>query len=261
MPRRPRSAAPVTFFHVINRSVRKSPLFSRIHDYREFLGILHDGLQRHPVRLLCYCIMPNHWHLVVGPVNPAHLSKLMHWVSTTHAVRLHLRQKTVGQGPVYQGRFKSHVVQAADELVRVCRYVERNALRAKLVRRAQDWPWCSMSERLRAEQRLPLIRTPFFESAAWVDYVNAVLTPQERLGRPVPEQAETVENRPVPLQNAADQPGVGKRGKQGRGVGRRGDEQETDAHVQRAKHLSVLDTPGALQPREERRHRPALAIK
>jgi REP-associated tyrosine transposase len=198
MPRRPRSAAPVTFFHVINRSARKVPLFARVHEYREFLAVLKEGLKRHPVRLLSYCVMSNHWHLVVGPAHPSQLSKLLHWVTTTHAVRLHLRRKTTGQGPVYQGRFKSHAIQAADELVRVCRYVERNALRARLVRRAQDWPWCSLSERLRAEARLPLVTAPFLESPVWVEYVNAVLTRRERLARPVPKRGRTVENRPVP---------------------------------------------------------------
>ena len=218
MPRRQRSAAPVTFFHVINRSVRKTPLFARARDYGEFLGLLREGLKRHPVKLLAYCLMANHWHLVVGPADPQSLSKLLHWVSTTHAVRLHRRRKTVGQGPVYQGRFKSHIIDAPDQLVRVCRYVERNALRARLVRRAQDWPWGSLAERLGGVPRLPLLRTAFLESAAWVDYVNAVLTPQERLARPVPKTAKTVENRPVPSDHAADAPGVGKGGEQRRRV-------------------------------------------
>jgi len=200
MPRRPRSAAPATFFHVINRSVRKTPLFPRSHDYREFLGLLCEGLKRHPVRLLAFCIMSNHWHLVVGPVDPPQLSKLLHWVSTTHAVRLHLRRKTVGQGPVYQGRFKSHVIDSPDQLVRVCRYVERNALRARLVRRAQDWPWCSLAERLQTEPSLPLVTTPFLASQAWTEHVNAPLTVREQVAMrtPVPKTAETVESTPVP---------------------------------------------------------------
>jgi putative transposase len=267
MPRRPRSAAPETFFHVLNRSARRTALFSRPLEYRDFLGLLHDGLERHPVRLLAYCIMPNHWHLIVGPVNPLHLSKLLHWVTATHARRLHLRRKTVGLGPIYQGRFKSQVIQAADELVRACRYVERNALRARLVRRAQDWPWCSLSARLAAEERLPLVRTPFLESSAWVGYVNATLTPQERLAheacllRPVPESVETVEIRPVPLRDVADEPGVGKGGQKRRGVGGRRHDQQADAHVQGAKHLGVVDAPGALEPREQRRYRPALAVE
>ena len=72
MPRRPRSAAPATFFHVINRSVRKAPLFRARHTtIASFSGLLSEGLKRHPVRLLAFCIMSNHWHLVVGPGAPA----------------------------------------------------------------------------------------------------------------------------------------------------------------------------------------------
>ena len=273
MPRRARSTAPVTFFHVINRSARKVPLFATGRDYRGFLRILRDGLERHPMRLLAYCLMSNHWHLVVGPVDPSDLSRLLHWVTTTHAVRLNLLRKTTGQGPIYQGRFKSHMVCAAADLVRVCRYVERNALTANLVRRSQDWPWCSLSERLGGISKLPLAVTPFLESAAWVDYVNSELTLQERLGKPVPIWPEPVEIRPVPkrpkncgkqahpLDHTTDDPRAAKGGKKGRRIGGRRDEHQTDAHIEGAKHLRVVDLARALKPREDRRHGPAAAIE
>jgi REP element-mobilizing transposase RayT len=58
-----------------------------------------------PARLLAYCAMPNHWHLVMGPIDPKPLSKLMHWVTVTHAVRWHRHHHTTGLGPVYQGRY------------------------------------------------------------------------------------------------------------------------------------------------------------
>jgi len=127
------------------------------------------------VRLVAYCVLPNHFHLVAGPTDPARLSRLMHWVCTTHARRWHSHRQSIGQGPVYQGRFKAVAIQGADELVRVCRYVERNALPAGLVRRAQDWPWCSLSDRLRRSTGLPLVTTPFLEHRGWIDYVNAPL--------------------------------------------------------------------------------------
>jgi putative transposase len=161
MARRPRSALAASYFHVINRSVRKVPIFTRPSDYRAFLTVLRQGLIRHPARLVSYCILSNHWHLVVGPNSIKDLSRLMHWVTVTHSVRWHRRHQTVGQGPVYQGRFKCQPIDATAVLMRVCRYVERNALRAGLVRRAQDWPWCSLSERLRADARLPLVSTSF----------------------------------------------------------------------------------------------------
>lgn len=264
MARRRRGSHGEAYFHVINRSVRKAPLFRRPNDYRAFLEVLRQGLERHPARLISYCVMANHWHLVMGPVDPSRVSKLMHWVTVTHAVRWHHHRNTVGQGPVYQSRFKSFHIEAAAQLMRACRYVERNALRAGLVKRAQDWPWCSLAARLLPQATLPLVSTPFLESDAWIQYVNA---PQqaEELGRPVPKHAKSVENRSDPLYDGAEAPGQftngAERGKNGVGVGGRGDHHQAHAHVERAEHLRVVDLPRALQPAKQRRHRPALAVK
>lgn len=172
MPRRARSQQHANYFHVINRSARRLALFTQPADYRAFLAILREALQEHPVRLIAYTLMPNHWHLVVGPTDTTALSRCLHWVTATHAVRLNHSRQTVGQGPVYQGRFTSLEIPAVGDLVRVCRYVERNALQARLVRRAQDWPWASLSERLHALNDIDLVNTPFLSSRAWADYVN-----------------------------------------------------------------------------------------
>jgi REP-associated tyrosine transposase len=266
MPRRPRSVPGTPFFHVINRSVRREPLFVRPRDYRAFLAVLGEGLRRYPIRLLAYCIMSNHWHLVVGPARPKDLSKLMHWVTATHAIRWHRHRKTAGQGPVYQGRYKCQVITELDRLMRACRYVERNALRAGLVRRSQDWPWGSLSERLRPALKLPLVSTAFLCSDAWVGYVNAP-APQDPgpVRRPGTENTKTVENRPDPLDldDGAEVPGAGGAERRQRrvGVGRRDHEDQTHAHVERAKHLRLFDSARLRQPREDRRNGPTLAIK
>ena len=266
MPRRPRYRSAPGCFHVLNRSVRKETLFRRPPDYRAFLDVLAAGLERHPIRLIAYCVMPNHFHLVLGPSDPPAVSQLMHWVCSTHARRLHRYRKTMGQGPVYQGRFKSVGVDGADELVRVCRYVERNALRAGLVRRAQDWPWCSLSERLQPTTSLPLVTAPFLEHEGWIGYVNAPLTARERLAaRPGSARAKTVENEPVPLCDSPDSPGglLGgvEGGHDGVGVGRGDDQDQADAHVERPKHLVLVQAARLLQPRKEWRNRPAAAVE
>jgi putative transposase len=260
MPRRPRSSTARHYYHVINRAAGKSPLFTRSRDYREFLGILREGLAKHPAPLVAFCIMSNHWHLVVGPMGTKSLSRLMHWVSTTHAVRFRRRQKTLGEGPVYQGRFKSHPIEEAGSLVRICRYVERNALTAGLVRRAQDWPWGSLADRRRPDPTLPLTGASFLASDAWADHVNAVVTVKELLERPVPETSKSVENRPVP--HHAEAPGGGgKGGEKGVRAVRGAHGHEADAHVERAKHFRVVKLAGALKPGKQRRNRPTLAVK
>lgn len=199
MPRKRRAAYGIQFFHVINRSAQRAPLFQRPSDYRTFVHALAEGLQRHPIRLISYCVMPNHWHLVVGPVGPAELSALMHWVTTTHAVRWRIHRKSTGEGPVYQGRFKTEPLEALDNLMRACRYVERNALRAGLVARAQDWPWSSLAERLRADPALPLVSTPFLSSDAWVAHVNAGVVEEQRpLRGPIASPRRRHSDRPAP---------------------------------------------------------------
>ncbi len=173
MPRPRRTHLDAPFFHVLNRSVRRAPIFRRPQDYRAFLGVLQEGLERFPVRLVAFCVLSNRWHLVLEPAGTEGMIRFMHWVSTTHAVRWHLRRASKGNGPVYQGRYHSIPIEGTGDLMRICRYVERHALTAGLVRRAQDWPWCSLAERLRTEPEVSLKPARFLTSQAWIDHVNA----------------------------------------------------------------------------------------
>jgi putative transposase len=254
---------------VLNRGIRRQPIFLRAHDYRAFLAILHEGLERHPVRLVAYCLMSNHWHLVLGPIDPPGLSRLLHWVTTTHSVRWHRHRQTTGLGPVYQNRFWSEALVEPPDLVRVCRYVERNALRARLVQRAEDWPWCSLSERLQSDARLPLVSTPFLCSDMWRRYVNAPQTIEDYIDDAA-SFYQPVENRPVPLpvenssDDVAEEPGGFTLIPEGAGemsdIGLGADEDEADAHVEGPEHLGVPDLPDLGEPGEDWRHDPAFAI-
>lgn len=265
MPRRSRSASPTGFFHVVNHSVHKAPLFQRPRDYRGFLLALNEGLARYPVRLISYAVLSTHWHLVVGPVGTQRLSRLIQWVSATHAQRWHRRRNTVGTAPVYQGRFKSFPVAASAHLLRVCRYVERNALTAGLVRRAQDWPWCSLSERTSLRDEVPLVTTPFLTSDVWTEFVNTLQPGDLDEWSSVPFEAVTVEKSSVPLRDVAKQPGTltgrAQLIQDGVRVGRSRDQDQTDAHVERAEHLIVPDTASTLEPLEDRWHWPTGTVE
>ena len=121
--------------------------------------------------------MPNHWHFVLWPEEDGQLSDFTRWMTLTHTQRWHAHRHSAGSGHVYQGRFKSFPIQDDGHFLTVCRYVERNALRAGLVERAEDWPWGSLyrwTTGSAAEQSLlspwPLPRRP-----GWVEHVN---TPQ-----------------------------------------------------------------------------------
>jgi len=198
MPRRARSTQRASYFHVLNRSVRRLALFMQPADYRAFLSILSQALERHSVQLVAYSVMPNHWHLVMGQTDPLTLSQCLHWVTSTHAIQLNRLRESVGDGPVYQSRFTSAAIPAVGDLVRVCRYVERNALHAGLVRQAQDWPWGSLAQRLHALQCVPLVNAPFLSSRAWAEYVNTK--------RPDDDAAHSLLMRVNPLDDLTDAP-------------------------------------------------------
>jgi putative transposase len=144
MSRRRRASARGLVFHVVNRAAKKTRLFEHQDDYAAFESILRTGLQRFRVAIFAYCIMPNHWHFVASPLVDGELSRFMHWLTTKHACRWHTARQTVGLGAVYQGRFKALAVKADAHFLWVCRYVERNALRAGLVTTAEDWRWSSL---------------------------------------------------------------------------------------------------------------------
>jgi putative transposase len=134
--------------------------------------VLDDAVRRIDMRLLDYCIMPNHWHLVLWPRLDGDLSDFMCWLTNTHTRRWHLAHGTVGTGPLYQGRFKSFPIQENKHFFTVCRYVERNALRANMVSCAQQWRWSSLWHRINNTIAVTLAEWPLAPGSKWLDYVN-----------------------------------------------------------------------------------------
>jgi len=144
MGRPKRAAEGGLIYHVLNRSNAKMPIFKKDGDYEAFEQVLEEAVARTETRLLAYCVMRTHWHLVVWPREDGELSRFTGWLTLTHTQRWHAHRHTPGTGHVYQGRFKSFPVQDDDHFFAVCRYVERNALRANLVERAEAWRWNSL---------------------------------------------------------------------------------------------------------------------
>lgn len=133
-------------YHVLNRSVGRQMIFKKPGDFDSFEGVLAQAVERSAgsVQLLAYCVMGNHWHLVLRTTQNGALSPFMKWLTLTHTQRYQVAHQHVGYGPLYQGRYKSFLIQSGEHLLQVCRYVERNAARASLVERAEDWQWSSL---------------------------------------------------------------------------------------------------------------------
>ena len=183
------------FFHVLNRAVGRGRIFRKDADYAAFERVIEQVHARLPTRLLAYCLMPNHWHLVLWPRADGELSEFMRLLTVTHTQRWHAHRGTAGTGPLYQGRFKSFPIERDEHLVAVCRYVERNALRAKLADRAEAWRWGSLGRRSGEAVTpwlMPWSDCPVDRPARWTEYVNrpqsaaeeAAIVESIRRGRP-----------------------------------------------------------------------------
>lgn len=174
MPRRARVSTGGLAYHVLNRRVGRLRLFEKPADYQAFEKILHEAHERAGIRIAAYCLMPNHWHLLLWPRDDGELSEVMRWITVTHTQRWHSHRQSSGTGPVYQGRFKSFPVQTDEHFLTVARYVERNALRAKLVKRAEQWQWSSLWRWAQADPKLVAFLSdwPVERPRQWVRWVN-----------------------------------------------------------------------------------------
>lgn len=154
-------------------------LFHKAADYEAFERVLAEGLERYAVELLTYCVMPNHWHLVVRPRTDESLGRWMGWVGVTHVRRHHEHYHRRGGGHLYQGRFKSFPVAEDDYYLTLCRYVEANPLRAGLVQRAEEWRWSGLWRRTHRAKGLPLAEWPVPRPRGWIEWVNADMSKEQ----------------------------------------------------------------------------------
>ncbi len=152
-------------------------MFQSDTEYKHFESLLLEGVELIGMRILAYCIMPNHWHLVLYPKQDGDMSEFMRWVTTTHVRQRRTQTKSVGEGHLYQGTYKSFPIETDHHLLTVIRYVEQNPLRAKLVHRAESWQWSSLHRRLRnnREDQKFLASIPTELPINYMESVNTIL--------------------------------------------------------------------------------------
>ena len=155
-------------------------LFDDPADYQVFEQVLAEGLQRYPVDLFTFCLMPQ----PLAPGSPARNGRGAGAVAGLG--RRHSRAAAprppppaVEGGHLYQGRFKSFPVQADSHFLAVCRYVEANAVRAKRVRRAELWQWTGLWRRQQRKTDLPLAGWPQDRPRGWPAHVNEAIERKE----------------------------------------------------------------------------------
>jgi putative transposase len=130
------------WYHVLNRGSRREMVFHEPGDYDAFVWTIIQARGRLTLDVLEYCLMPNHFHVVIRPRCDGDLGRWVRWLLMAHARRYHLHYQTSGH--LWQGRFKAFPIRDDDHRLTVQRYVERDALRAEIVARAEDWKWSSL---------------------------------------------------------------------------------------------------------------------
>src|SRR5665213_383967 len=177
MPRPSRASQGGFVYHVLNRGNGRDDVFHKADDYLAFVNLMREANERLPMRLLGYCLMTNHFHLILWPYEDGDLSRWMQWLMTSHVRRYH--RHCHDSGHVWQGRFKAFLVESDDHYWTVLRYVERNPLRGEMVQRSQDWEWSSLKPTVRSGPPGLLSEGPLPKSQQWTQYVNRVETAAE----------------------------------------------------------------------------------
>lgn len=179
MGRSPRIDVGGEYYHVLNRSNHKLQIFNTPHDYRTFIEILNETAFMFQVQILGFCIMPNHWHIIVQTVADGDLSKFMRRLTNTHVKRYQSEYEIVGNGRLYKGRYKSFVINDDLYFYTVLRYVERNALKANLVDKAEEWQWGSAFLRTHHQTKFILATPPINLGTEYLSQLNSPLTEGE----------------------------------------------------------------------------------
>jgi putative transposase len=164
---------------VLDRGNARQQVFHKAGDFDSFVRLFADAHQRVPMRILAYCLLPNHFHLVLWPRGDGDVSRFMQWLLTTHVRRYHEHYHTSGH--VWQGRFKAFPIQENEHLLTVLRYVERNPLRAGLVGKVDGWPWNSLSIWGQPEQPDWFSAGPVPRGGDWLAQVSEPQTDVELL--------------------------------------------------------------------------------
>ena len=180
MPRVGRIAPGGFIYHVLNRGVGKMALFRSGKDFEAFQRCLVETQRQTPMRVLGFCVMSNHWHLLLWPERHGDLARFMMRLTIRHVRRWLEYRKQVGDGHVYQGRYKSFVIQDDGHLATVCRYVERNPVRAGMARSCRDWTWSSAGQDdLPPELRVALTEFTGLRGKNWIEWVDRPQTAAE----------------------------------------------------------------------------------
>lgn len=170
MARRRRGIVSGAFYHVCNRATEDRTLFHAPADFDLWVQTLRQAVEKYPIKIYAFCVMPNHWHLLMSSTSGPAFTKAMQWLGATHAIRLRKRAETVGKGAVYQSRYRCHYVRLNQIFWLVARYIEQNPVRAGLVTSPFAWEWSSAGQK--NGHAIPIEEWPLVKPANWNDFIS-----------------------------------------------------------------------------------------
>ncbi len=141
MPRGARVTIENGCYHIITRGNQKQSVFLDTEDYERYLSILSKYKKQYKFKLYCFCLMPNHVHLLIEVDNPLKLNKFMRGINLSYTLYFNSKHKKVGH--LWQDRFKSKIIMKDSYLLECINYIENNPLRSSLVSYLQEYRWSS----------------------------------------------------------------------------------------------------------------------
>lgn len=187
MARQPRLTLPGYPHHVIQRGNNKQAIFATAVDYQRLLDLLEENAKKFDVAVHAYVLMSNHFHLLATPKTAEGLPKMMQAVGRSYVRYFNDAQKR--SGTLWEGRYKSTLIQTDRYLLACMAYIDLNPVRAGLVAQAQDYPWSShlhylgvRVDRLITPHALywELGNTPFAREAAYAELVQSGISPVQQ---------------------------------------------------------------------------------
>jgi REP element-mobilizing transposase RayT len=144
MPRRKIAFAPGSYYHVFNRVVVGEKLFTDHNSYVLFLKLTKGYAAKYKVNVICYCLMPNHYHFLLKQISDTQISKFISVLLNSYVQKVNKFRDR--KGPLFSGRFKDVLVDRDEYLIHLCRYIHLNPVEAGLVEHLEEWPYSNYLE-------------------------------------------------------------------------------------------------------------------
>jgi len=195
MPRIARIVGPGYPHHIVQRGNNREKIFWDSRDYEKYLSLVSKYSEEKGATVLAYCLMPNHAHLLIIPPEEETLAKLMQGITLCYTQ--YFNGKSGRTGRLWECRYHSTVIDRDRYLWAVCRYIERNPVRAGFVAKPEDYPYSSARTHIMGRQT-PLLRESPFDKGELSEYRHFLkimdnrefleeIRKQTRLGRPLGE--------------------------------------------------------------------------